>query len=72
MIEIITLNDEKLALVAARCFARLPLTGGGGVAQQGHQAAFILAQKRTIGSLHLELDALYEGIHELPLVNCSK
>jgi len=68
LLEILTLNDEQVAISASNCFARLPLAGGGGVAQQGHQTAVILLQKKTIGALHLELDTLYEGIHELPVV----
>ncbi|XP_059486254.1 proline-, glutamic acid- and leucine-rich protein 1-like [Neocloeon triangulifer] len=59
-------GGKGLPMVAANCFASLPLIGGGGVAQQGHQAAFVQLQKKTIGSMHLELDALYEGVQELP------
>ncbi|CAB3360684.1 Hypothetical predicted protein [Cloeon dipterum] len=65
--EILVMNNEWLALFAARCFARLPLIGGGGVGQQGHQAAVTCLLKKTIAALHLELDGLYEGVHELPM-----
>ena len=55
-------------VLAGSCVAWLPLVGGGGAAQQGHQAAWRLLQLRIIGSLHLEMDALFEGVAEVPMV----
>lgn len=55
--------------IAAKCIALLPLVGGGGTGQQEHKTNWKLLQQRLIGSIHCELDELFDGVTELPLVS---
>jgi hypothetical protein len=56
-------------VIAAKCVAWLPMVGGGGTGQQEYKTTWKLLQQRLVGSIHAELDELFEGIVELPLVS---